>query len=347
MVEKSPAEEDNNFKSPQLPIFVGVQYLRAFAAIAVVLFHAAQRYGYDFNQGARGVDVFFVISGFIMWSLTASRSTTPTEFLVNRIKRIVPLYWLATGVIIVTGIMGVYTDGKVDLSFPAILKSLFFVPYIANGATEIWPILTPGWTLNYEMFFYAVFAGFLITPSRFRLIGLSATFISLIGLGILLEPRGPVLVTYTHALIGHFILGVWIAEIVRRGFSLPPITAVLAILIGCVALYVVPWNHVIWTLACGLASALIVAGVVSLDLRNLVPQSAILLFSGNASYSIYLFHGFAISVAAKIATFLGLPDWMACIAGIFGAVTSGMIIYLVIEEPIKRTLSRLKRSQFV
>lgn len=342
MLENSTKVNEDNLKSSQVPMFVGVQYLRAFAAIAVVLFHAAQRYGYDFSQGARGVDVFFVISGFIMWTLTASRPTSPTKFMINRIKRIVPLYWLATGVIIAAGTMGFLSDGKIDLSLQSILKSLFFVPYIAAGATEIWPILTPGWTLNYEMFFYAVFAGFLVMPSRFRLIGLSTTFIALIGLGILLEPKNPIFVIYTHALIGHFILGVWIAEAVHRGFKLQPMVAILAIIIGCLALYVIPWNHIIWTLACGLASSLIVMGVVSLDVRNLVPQNAPLLFSGNASYSIYLWHGFAISVTAKISSLLGLPIWMACIAGIFGAIISGMIIYQVIEEPIKRALSRSK-----
>ena len=53
----------------------GIQYLRAAAALGVVVFHAAERTGGDFAIGAAGVDVFFVISGFIMWVIAAEKSS--------------------------------------------------------------------------------------------------------------------------------------------------------------------------------------------------------------------------------------------------------------------------------
>lgn len=153
--------------------------------------------------------------------------------------------------------------------------------------------------------------------------------------------------TYTNALIGHFLAGVWIAVAVRKGITLPPVVATLAVLAGTAALYFIPWGGALVTLACGLASTAIVAGVVSMDLRGSVPNVAILLFSGNASYSIYLWHGFALSLVAKVAVVLGLPGWLTTAAGVLGGIVCGMIVYLIVEKQVKNLLSRRKPRQLV
>jgi exopolysaccharide production protein ExoZ len=75
--------------------FVSIQILRAVAALAVVVFHAGQRIAVPFSVGQAGVDIFFVISGFVMWIVT-DNGKTPTEFIRARIFRIAPLYWIAT-----------------------------------------------------------------------------------------------------------------------------------------------------------------------------------------------------------------------------------------------------------
>ncbi|TCN26987.1 acyltransferase-like protein [Sinorhizobium americanum] len=74
-----------------------IQYLRAAAALAVVILHAAERTGHHF---AVDVDVFFVISGFIMWVISERRPVTPAKFIADRIRRVVPIYWLATAVMV-------------------------------------------------------------------------------------------------------------------------------------------------------------------------------------------------------------------------------------------------------
>ncbi len=83
-----------------------VQYLRAFAAFGVVVFHAQSfTYGRALVIGSAGVDVFFVISGFVMWTVTAYRAQTPGDFLLNRIVRIVPMYWFVTLAFVFTAII--------------------------------------------------------------------------------------------------------------------------------------------------------------------------------------------------------------------------------------------------
>ena len=83
---------------------ISIQILRAFAALLVVFHHARYQiqdfevffHGGIWPFGQAGVDIFFVISGFIMWVTTHDRRTTPLRFMTNRIVRIVPLYWLLT-----------------------------------------------------------------------------------------------------------------------------------------------------------------------------------------------------------------------------------------------------------
>jgi exopolysaccharide production protein ExoZ len=73
-------------------VFTGIQYLRGLAATAVLLFHLSERFGGELKVGSAGVDVFFVISGFIMWVTTAGKKWSPQQFMGRRFIRIVPLY---------------------------------------------------------------------------------------------------------------------------------------------------------------------------------------------------------------------------------------------------------------
>lgn len=144
-----------------------LQLLRAFAALNVVYFHiigTSEAYGFKVQWsyflngwGANGVDIFFVISGFIMVYVQNLKSRSGVEFIVDRVVRIAPIYWLLTIAIVIGSfiIPGAFNDAPTDPGW--IFSSLFFV---SQPLMEVLPVLYVGWTLEYEMLFYAVLCCF-------------------------------------------------------------------------------------------------------------------------------------------------------------------------------------------
>ncbi len=140
---------------------VSIQYLRALAAILVVVQHA--------NSGpihldivspglaTFGVDLFFVISGYIMWTTTTETARTPPQFWLARIVRIVPLYWGFTTLYVAISILHPAALEHPSTNLVFIVKSYAFVPAIHPVEGGISPIYSLGWTLNFEMFFYLIF----------------------------------------------------------------------------------------------------------------------------------------------------------------------------------------------
>ncbi len=313
----------------------GVQYLRAAAAIAVVLFHAAEKTGFHFAIGAAGVDVFFVISGFIMWVIGARREPTPAAFLAARIRRIVPVYWMATAVMVAGGLAGLFPN--LQLSVQHVLASLFFVPSRSPSSGEIWPVLVQGWTLNYEMFFYAVFAAALLLPRIWRLPVIATFFGLLVLLGALLAADNAVLVTYTRPIILEFVAGMVIGEFWLRGRA-PGAAAgtVLVVLALCGFAFIQILGLPFDALICGPLAAALLVGVLALEAARRVGVSVPVAFLGEASYSIYLWHTFAISVTAKLAEKAGLPPAMILVLSVAFGIFAGIVAYRWLERPVQQ-----------
>ena len=157
----------------------GLQVLRAVAALGVVFHHLPifleGKLGLTgvvppLLLGAAGVDLFFVISGFIMVYSSEplfGRPHAPRVFLLRRLSRIVPLYWAATsfllGYLLLVGVAFV----RVNLPWDVILTSYAFIPFPRRDGLMM-PVLNVGWTLNYEMFFYLVFAAAILLPRAWR-----------------------------------------------------------------------------------------------------------------------------------------------------------------------------------
>src|SRR3954463_12772971 len=148
---------------------ITIQYLRGIAASLVVLHHAMSPTSLmpivpTLRIGEFGVDLFFVISGYIMWVTTENRPTRPLKFWGARIWRVVPLYWIFTTLYILLVRPGLLSGESLDPLY--IAKSYLFVPVMDPVINEIKPVYTLGWTLHYEMYFYFVFGCCLLIPQR-------------------------------------------------------------------------------------------------------------------------------------------------------------------------------------
>jgi exopolysaccharide production protein ExoZ len=273
-----------------------IQYLRAVAALMVVWVHAAgQLSGFvpPWKFGFSGVDLFFVISGFIMMTTTSERAVTAGTFLRSRLIRIVPLYWLATLVMIGCFLVAPGMFKTFKLTGGAFLESMLFIPsWSVSDPGQIFPLLVPGWTLNLEMFFYVLFAGSLFLPGCYRLAAVIGMLSSLVLAGHLLHPTSNAFaVTYTSAKLLEFAAGAVIAHLWRIGKLRMSLTsAIMAIGVGTVLIVLRGGPPLLDYAAAG--SALIIGACLQPDIMAM--ESAVLGALGDASYSIYLSHLFTL-----------------------------------------------------
>jgi exopolysaccharide production protein ExoZ len=311
----------------------GIQYLRAVAALAVVVFHAAERSGLNFVVGAAGVDIFFVISGFVMWTLAATRPVSTWAFYRDRLLRIAPLYWIVTLVMAVGALAGLFP--RIRLTADHVIASLAFVPHRSPSNGEIWPLLTQGWTLNLEMFFYLIFGLILFLPRERRLAMLTTTFVGLVLAGWYFRPEGAALVTFTRPIMLEFLYGAvlgkfWLdSRLPGRSTGIATITIASA---GFMMLVLFPKaaNELLF----GLLATVLVTGAVSVERSGPIRHRPWLSYLGDASYSIYLWHTLAISVAGKTAEVLSLGALPTLVLGVVGGTALGVLSYELIEKPL-------------
>ena len=191
-----------------------IQYLRAIAALMVACLHSfGQLPGANqllyFPILGIGVDIFFVISGFIMLVTTWEKPITPRQFMTLRIVRIVPLYWLMTLSLLGAAVVAPTLFKSLKFDSAAVIKSLLFIPYDSlSEPGHPYPVLDPGWTLNYEMFFYALFALSLFLSKRFRLWVLLPLLAALVVAGRFIAVKSMPLEVYTDPKLLEFATGI-------------------------------------------------------------------------------------------------------------------------------------------
>ena len=205
---------------------VSIQYLRGIAAVVVVYFHTGVNSA-NFSWpaalprvfGEAGVDMFFVISGFVMVLVTSRRDMAPLDFLRRRVIRVVPLYWTVNAAIALAGSLYPAAMLENKIIWPHIAQSLLFIPHInpITGTTQ--PFFKLGWTLNYEMYFYAVFAVLLLVRPlalRLGLLALGGAACAMFFLAA--QPRDPLLFVYTNPVMLEFVMGAGVAYAFVGGF---------------------------------------------------------------------------------------------------------------------------------
>jgi exopolysaccharide production protein ExoZ len=335
-----------------------IQILRGFAALAITFAHThsevewwAAYLHYDnpmpgLVTGAAGVDLFFVISGFVMVYTNADSFgslNAPGDFLLRRIIRIVPLYWLATFLFLTHMVFIGQSWIGVNLTDKNVLCSLFFVPCLRpNGTWE--PALTQGWSLDYEMFFYLCFAAIMLLPRRIGIPCLVAALTYAAYRGVPFTVPHALLFLINTMLL-EFIFGVLIGWACVEKIPVPQWLATAAVALGVLGLLACaifdletmidrPWR---WGLPC----ALIVFGMVFRpDVKGWKPLKIL----GDISYSLYLFHGFVmigVHVAvSRLITPLAYYAWVYAAFLVIVSVAASYIIYVVIERPVTRWLQK-------
>jgi exopolysaccharide production protein ExoZ len=319
----------------------GIQYLRALAALAVVFFHAAERTGGQFRIGAAGVDVFFVISGFIMWVMSERRLTTPLQFLLDRVERIAPLYWIVTVIMIVGAIAGLFPN--MTLTIAHTLGSMLFIPVRSPSNGDVWPVLVQGWTLDFEMFFYAVFAVALVLPRRFRLPFIAGLFTAFVLAGLWFRPQSSLLLTYTRPIILEFVAGAILGRFWTEGKVPGRAIGLFLVALSLCGFASVQLLHLDFDeFTCGPLAIALVLGAVAVEASGTLPRLPLLAHLGNGSYSIYLWHTLAISIVTKVAAPFALPQIMAVLLSALFGTLIGLAAHEAAEKPLRDCFKRFR-----
>lgn len=329
--------------------FDSLQIVRAMAAMAVVWAHSEGLFdrlqstpAYTFNHfdrlgiGSIGVDIFFVLSGFVMAS-TAHRAASGGAFLKARLWRIVPLYFTLSAVWLTIAVLW----GEPGMADRARSAFLFWPVW---GGRFFYPVLGPGWTLSFEMLFY-VYVSICLVGGRWArpaLLGLIvlAMMAATVGIG------GGTPAFVGHPLLVEFAAGWVIARTWKT--ERPWLGLLLACLatIGGIGLLLngsqdlhkatevlahpgLGWRRVaLW----GPVAICTVLAAVNLDAWSGIRALRPAVYLGDASYSIYLIHPFAIAVIEYFP--IKPPAAVIVPLAIALSVAAGVVCYECLEKPL-------------
>jgi exopolysaccharide production protein ExoZ len=332
-------------------LLYNLHLLRVIAALSVVYFHTTSVAGLklDWDVGSRGVDVFFVISGFIIAYIGTSK---PEQFLRRRLIRVVPFYWAATLCVFAMVSVAPRFFRSTNADVTHLLMSLLFIPH-ESVAGEMHPTLVLGWSLNFEMFFYLTFAIALAISRRWSpliCVGWLAAFVGAIHA---IHPDSALLAFYARPIVLEFCFGIgvfylfnWcsahrdrLAQLGGGGLK----WMLLALLVtGLIVLNVFEkvYPDVPRYLVAGIPAIAIVASALLLErIFGLTTKNRLIHLLGESSYIIYLVHPYIVfavlRVVVKDAHALSSPMIAGLIVGLLVLVSViSVAIHLLFEKPV-------------
>lgn len=352
---------------------IPVQVLRGAAALAVAVLHGQHEAGIyaglsggTFAHGRTsaspalpweaGVDVFFVISGFVMVHASRGLFGRPgarRRFLAHRVARVVPLYWLATTLYLALTLVAPRLLNGAAPTPGYVAASYLFVP-VARPDGLVQPLYSLGWTLNYEMFFYALFALAIGLDRRRAAAAILGTLALLSGAGLALSLPQP-LATWSDPLLLEFGAGIALGLLRSEGVGLGGLLRIALALAG-LSLFAVqdgvsldgePLAGLARALLYGVPAACLVAAC-GLGRDDATPESRAARWSGwvgDASYALYLTHPFAIRGTREAFRIAGLAPSMPADAflgvALAAAVAAAVLVHRVVERPLTRAARRL------
>lgn len=345
--------------------FYGVQGLRFAAATAVVVAHALDLAGTRLGLetawagsaledfGAAGVDVFFVISGFIIATTTRGQGGVRAagDFLWRRFRRVAPIYWLLSLPILI----GIARGGALSPDVAA--ATFLFWPF--SGLEMTFPALGPGWTLCFEMLFYAGF-GLAMAGGKRVGWGLVGAYAAMLAAGLVVA--APVLRFWGAPIILEFLLGVGIASMWRRTprrlwpwvVGLALVGFGLTLVVGYGGIDDVralndPWNGLRRVVIWGLPSALLVFGVARMERTDAAPGrlERAAAFMGDASYSIHLTHVLVIRALGRLfeSGVVAMQGDAVVVLTVVASLAAGVAVHLWVERPVLRLMTPSPRGR--
>lgn len=318
--------------------------LRGLAASMVVIYHLGPRNSLRWltGQGHFGVEIFFVLSGFVIASVIGERRVTSSffgRFVLRRCVRLDIPYWINIGLAIALGVVVAYFGAPEKIySLGQIAASLFYVQEIL-GFREINDVY---WTLCYEIQFYL---SLLILVACAQLFGrdvrsqttqclliLTATISLLCSAAFLPIPRGMMFGYWWAFALG--ALTFWTVS----GYAKPYLLAVMLALSMCLLFR----PHEAQRLTC-FGVSLTLAAAAYLNRMDRWLSDPIMQFLGRISYSLYLFHPLVGWEAKAFAIrYLHFNVWIAFAFGAATSVISAWVAYLFIERPAVAASRRIK-----
>ncbi len=343
-----------------------IQYLRVVAAMMVVIYHTfpqLKRMGYegsDFAFMSAGVDIFFVISGFIMTYISYDRPQSAGTFLRDRFLRIAPLYWTLTCAIAVIGVIAPALLQSSVVRADHFIASMLFLPAPHPVLQDhLFPLLVPGWTLNYEMYFYLIFSFFVWMKTRYRYLFAIAAIATLTIIAAA-SPLDVVSRFYGNSIVLEFCFGIGLGLLYcncgpNLTFSQGALISACVSLTGFALLIGLAMIDVhgsrAWKM--GLPALFIVGGALIATRAEGQFHSSILGRIGDASYSLYLTHFVIMSALGQISLRIvgsEAPGWFYPIFVIYSAaicVAVSILVFERLELPLHKVLKRrvmLKRA---
>jgi peptidoglycan/LPS O-acetylase OafA/YrhL len=357
-------------ESNQPQTFVAIQILRAIAALGVVYTHCASEGGFNNikNTGAWGVDIFFIISGFII-AYIVSKDTS--RFIVKRIFRVVPLYYIATFLVILVALCFPSLIHGTKITIEKIIKSLFFIPYRDELKKNL-PILGQGWTLSFEMFFYMTMAFCLFLIKNKKYLVVFCSFILIVFLVVLnvFKPSSFELEYYRTGLFPEFIYGLLLFPVydcikqkinITSTYTYPPSPPVY-IKIFCLGIVIICFTYLIRSditglyfsknrnLQNGIPSLILVVALLAMEnyinIQNIIVKFMVLL--GEASYTMYLFHYHITAFFSRVVfprivgnNNIFIVEILKLLFTIISTIIISIYLYKLVDMPIQKKLRRL------
>jgi peptidoglycan/LPS O-acetylase OafA/YrhL len=322
----------------------------------VVVFHTGFAFPFMRPFGSFGVDVFFVISGYIMARILDPQSDSSSEFFFRRrVLRIVPPYWFFTILLYLVALRIPQLMGSTRASIIELLKSLFFIPFTKSSGL-IQPLLFIGWSLNYEMFFYLALAiGLLIHKRRAVWFGGAIVLVTMF-VSMRFAAQSVAAQFYSRDIVLEFLLGIVsyylcraLSEERARHLRLPALIVCFGSVLMLIAIQAVfpqnifPFNSS-RVLDLGSLSFLLVTSASLLSQSNWDTKFSSLVLVGDASYILYLIHPYCEysldrAFSAKLQ-WLKRESASGAFIGVTLSILLAVVIHLYCERPTVRFLNR-------